>query len=270
MIVSHAHRYLFVQVPRTACTAIARELCERYGGKPVLRKHAHLAEYEAVVGALPRGTFVFGSIRHPLSALVGHYFKLRTDHQGRFSASLAGESPPPGEMGPSEDTLARYRFVQEEGADFPAYFRRFAPRLYDNPYHDGIRDRFDFVIRFEELQRDFRAAMAQVGLAVERDVPVVNRTGGKDDDDFWRYFEPELRERAVRAYGPYMRRTGYGFPASWGEVRVPAAAQLEFDLARAAGRVAARALRLPPARAQRVRDAAARGTRRLARTLRLA
>ncbi len=40
MIISHQHRYLFVELPRTGSTAISRELRQNYDGESILVKHA--------------------------------------------------------------------------------------------------------------------------------------------------------------------------------------------------------------------------------------
>lgn len=45
MIISHEHRYVFVEVPRTGSSAINRELRERYGGVRILTKPATYEEF---------------------------------------------------------------------------------------------------------------------------------------------------------------------------------------------------------------------------------
>src|SRR2546426_260618 len=40
LIVSHKHRYVFVELPRTGSTAVRHELRELYDGTPILHKHS--------------------------------------------------------------------------------------------------------------------------------------------------------------------------------------------------------------------------------------
>ncbi len=40
MIISHKHKYLFVELPRTGSTAIYEELCQHYDGTQILFRHA--------------------------------------------------------------------------------------------------------------------------------------------------------------------------------------------------------------------------------------
>jgi len=51
MIVSHRHRYLFIEIPLTGSWAIHRELREHYGGSPILHKHASYPEYRRTLSA---------------------------------------------------------------------------------------------------------------------------------------------------------------------------------------------------------------------------
>ena len=45
MVISHRHRYLFVELPRTGSTAIHRELIELYDGTAILQKHATYEDF---------------------------------------------------------------------------------------------------------------------------------------------------------------------------------------------------------------------------------
>lgn len=217
MIISHRHRYLFVELPRTASTAISHELRELYGGVPILRKHASYKEFLRRATPEERSYFVFAGIRNPLDDAVSLYFKYCTDHKQKFTALADGRR--------SRRRLAeyvaaaRFRFIRRTEADFPAYFRRFYRIPYNTWSDMGHRD-FDFVIRFENLQADFARALELIGLEPKRPLPQVNRTGGKGRD-FASYYTPEIIPRARRVFGPYMEQWGYSFPAEWGDAPLP-------------------------------------------------
>ena len=45
MIISHRHRFVFVELPRTGSSAVRRELRELYDGVPILHKHSTYDEF---------------------------------------------------------------------------------------------------------------------------------------------------------------------------------------------------------------------------------
>lgn len=232
MILSDAHRYLFVELPHTGSTAIAQELCERYAGRPVLHKHARLHQFLSRASAEQRRYFVFSGIRNPLDEAVSIYFRYKTDHQRRYSDSrnwkVNGGSV-------SEYSLARYRFIRDHEADFPTFLERLHTKPYDN-WSNLAHHRMDAVLRFEQLQDDFERVLRRLGLAPAASLPRVNRTGERRRA-FETYYPPTIREHAARVFGPFMRRWGYAFPPEWGEIEVPMTAQLSFELLRLLRRV---------------------------------
>jgi hypothetical protein len=85
LIISHQHRYLFVELPRTGSTAIRHELRELYDGTPILHKHSTYDEFRRQASVAELQYFVFSTVRNPLDDAVSRYFKLKTDHNLRFS-----------------------------------------------------------------------------------------------------------------------------------------------------------------------------------------
>lgn len=216
MVISHLHRYLYVEVPRTGSSAISRELRENYGGEQILRKHATYRDFLRQATEDERTYFTFSGVRNPLDVAVTRYVHLRenakehfTDaHHVRIRNSLASR-------------LERriYAWVQETGADFPTFLRRWYVLPWDT-WTSLDHKRMDKVIRFESLADDFADAIRLIGLQPVRPLPVVNATPGKDRD-FASYYTPEARKRAVWVFGPYMDEWGYAFPSEWGKVRLP-------------------------------------------------
>jgi LPS sulfotransferase NodH len=212
MIISHRHRYLFVELPRTGSTAIRRELRDLYDGEAILHKHATYDEFARVATEDERKYFVFSGVRNPLDDAVSQYFKVKTDHNSRMSdPSRAPKSKP---------ILNRivdrhiFGYLRRTDADFADYFMRYHVLPYDR-WSSLSHDRFDFVIRFEHLADDFDEALRRIGIAPKRRLPQVNPTAARSRD--WRdYYPPHTRARARRVFGPYMERWGYEFPAEWG------------------------------------------------------
>jgi hypothetical protein len=76
MVISHTYKYLFVELPHTASTAIHQELCENYEGIPIIRKHAPYHEFIRIATAEEKVYFVLSGIRNPLDEAVSIYFIL--------------------------------------------------------------------------------------------------------------------------------------------------------------------------------------------------
>jgi hypothetical protein len=226
MIISHKHRYLFIENPLTGSWAIHLELCNHYEGTPILHKHATYAEFEREVGEVSDEYFVFATVRNPLDKIASAYAKLKTDHKGAFSSANSTDK-----LKVDFVDRRKYRFIQENNASFSAYFRKF----YRRPYSDMLdlsAQSLDYVIRFENLQQDFAELLRRLNIQQVQPVPVRNKTRGKKET--WRdYYTPEIIPQAKKTTGPYMTRWGYSFPPEWG-VYVPSRlqdAEYKFHLA---------------------------------------
>jgi hypothetical protein len=225
MIISHNHRYLFIQIPHTASTAIGRELCEMYDGVRILHKHAHYLEFERVASPEERKYFVFAGIRNPMDIAVTKYFKYKTNHKSQFTdpGNLLEHG---GHI--SNEHLRHFHFIQGTGADFATYFEKFYRWPYSNML--SVSQQYcDFIIRFERLQDDFSTALKLIGIKQERSLPEANPTNQKKGD-FLQYYTPAVRGQARRVFGPFMRKWEYDFPPELGDYSVSWFNQLEFRI----------------------------------------
>jgi len=238
MIISRTHRYLFVEIPNTGSTAIAKELKQHYGGERILHKHASFGEFLRTPEAKTGKYFVFACVRHPLDAAVTSYFKMRSNHRGRFTLGKLRDTP-----SVTKRHLELYRLAQD-GAEFPAFFKELQTGVYNNSYL-LLHERFDYVMRYEELQQGFSEVLRRLGIAQVQPIPVVNRTDGKSRN-FWEFYTGEVRSRAMRLYWPYMRRWGYSFPAEWGKPRIHPLAEIKFVSLKTLGGAVSRLLGLGP------------------------
>jgi hypothetical protein len=224
MIISHKHKYLFVELPRTGSTAVRRELRHYYDGTPILFKHATYHDFQRVANAEEKNYFVFSGIRNPLDEAVSLYFKYKTDHQARFSHLEQTEK----NWLVRFITKKKYDFVQGSDADFSTYFMKHYWLPYSN-WSALSHKEFDFVIRFENLADDFAQALRLIGLEAKRPLPVVNKTARRRQS-FTTYYSPEAIRRAKRVFGPYMQQWGYEFPPEWNNAPIPWWNQMEFEL----------------------------------------
>ncbi len=251
MILSHEHRFVFVEVPQTGTTAIAKELITSYGAEDVLHKHAHLSEFLRAASPEERRYKVGVSLRHPLDRLYSYFLKLRNDHLGEFSDP--GRYVENGGWVTVADR-ERLAFIRETDGDFGAYLRRFhvGGRPSISQYNWGRR-RYDYTIRFTRLNEGFHGFLREVGVEPKRDLPAVNVTKGRERD-FFSLYPVELRPEIVRVFGPLVHEWGYDFPADWGSGRAPLASRMQYGALNLVGRAMTEVLGITPRRYQELRQ----------------
>jgi hypothetical protein len=216
MILSHEHRYVYVEVPRTGSTAVKRELRDQYDGHGILAKHATYRDFLRHATEDEKGYFVFSGIRNPLDIAVSRYVNLRENARGHFTD--------PAEIAKRQSLAGRlergiHRWVRRTDADFETFFLRWYMLPYDT-WTSLDHKQMDMVLRFESLADDFDAVLHKIGISPVRRLPQANVTPGRERD-FVSYYTPKAIKRAAWVFGPYLREWGYEFPPEWGDVKVP-------------------------------------------------
>jgi hypothetical protein len=216
MIISHKHRYVFVELPLTGSTAISTELRESYNGVPILFKHATYLDFLRTAKPDEKSYFAFSCIRNPLDQVVSHYFKCKTNHQNKFTdpAKATRYKGIYHRIFANADQK-RFRFIRDNDADFATYFLKFYKLPYGN-WSVLSHKRFDDVIRFENMQEDFSRILRRIGVEQKRPLPIKNKTSGREADIDQYYSRPEVIQRAKSVFGPFMELWGYSFPPGWG------------------------------------------------------
>jgi hypothetical protein len=221
MIISHKHKYVFVELPQTASSAIAKELKANYDGQEILFKHAlYSTDFMKQASKEEKEYTVISGLRNPMDICVSNYFKFKTDHENRYS------NPRLMKHGLLRRYIMRwwnvrqYKNILGKNESFEEFFMR----AYSIPYASWSileHKKFDFIIRFENLQEDFSKALSVIGVEKVRDIPVANKTAEKTKS-FWEYYETDrAKRRAKYIFGPYLKRWGYEFPSSWNHIKVP-------------------------------------------------
>ena len=213
LIISHKHRYLFVEVPRTGSTAISAELREHYGGESILKKHSYYSTFLRQASEDEKTYRVISGVRNPLDDAVSRYQKLATRPREYFARSRRN--------------LKRFDEVNERGLSFSEFlheFHRLPFDLWTSTYHRT----FAKIIRFENLQQDFADAISMLGTPLVRSLPEKNKT--LREKDFVSYYAKEDIAHAVWIFGPYMQAWGYAFPDEWGVQRVPSTSKVLYRL----------------------------------------
>lgn len=225
MIISHKYKYIFIEVPRTACTAIANELCLNYDGQRILHKHTLYPEFFRMANAEEKTYFVFAGVRNPLEIVVGDYFKIKNNHKGNYTNPKSWRKNG-GWL--NERDLEKFNWIKNTNADFPSFFLKYYKLPVDNLISLN-ENRFDYIIRFENLQDDFSQALELIGITKKRSLPSINKTTGKENKTL-SYYTPEIQSRAIAICGPFMKKWGYDLPFEWGDNSITYINQLQFDI----------------------------------------
>ncbi len=230
MVIDSHYKFVFVELPLTATSAISLEIREMYGCQPALNKHATYDDFLKKAKPEEKEYKVIGSIRNPADQAVSMYFKYKNDVDQRFSTGRKR----PGKflrksLAKSRDQK-RYQYIINNNASFNDYFLKFFKWPYSN-WSIVHHKKFDYLIRFENLASDYRKIFTEIGLPIQRDLPQANKTPEKKKD-FWSYYESDkAKRRAKFVFGPFMSYWGYQFPESWNHIKEPALARIIYNLA---------------------------------------
>lgn len=206
------HRLLFLQNPRTGCSAVGRHLVEFYGGVPTppdasrprgYHKHASLAEVVAagVLSSAERSAWlVFAGVRNPYDSVASLYQKRRN------WAEIPRERRTHRKWWQKPRTRRQVEFAANHG------FEEFVVEFIDSderPRLSRLAQGVDRVVRFERLNEELAEVLTAAGVADPKPVPHHNPTAGKGR--YQGYFTPRAREIVERVYGTELERYGYDF-----------------------------------------------------------
>jgi len=209
MVVSNKYKYIFVELPLSGSTAISNELCELYDGKKILRKHSKYQEFLKVATDEQKRYFIFSGIRNPMDLVVSEFLKIKNNHKQRYTTPSEWRRNG-GTL--SDENLRLYDEITKNNLSFADYFKKYFRLPYDN-WSSAAHKKFDFVIRFENLRSDFSEVLKRLNIEPVRELPQINKTSEKGN--FIKYYTPDIREKAVFVFGPFMKKWGYTFPAGW-------------------------------------------------------
>jgi hypothetical protein len=214
MIISHKHKYVFVGLPLAASTAISKELCQMYDGKPILAKHAIYQDFLKNASKEEKTYKVIACSRNPLDISVSQYTKMMNNANGNYSnESLLRKNG--GHLKQSEFDLAQ-KFWQKQGT-----YDDFLNQFYKVPFDSFLSvtaSYCQYVIRFDHLQEDFEKALLSCNIEPQRPLPIVNKTEKKGS--YEDYFNHKNQKRALHVFGPYMLEHNIPFPSVWKHPKV--------------------------------------------------
>jgi hypothetical protein len=206
MVIVDAFQCIFFQTMKTASTAIAVELCEQYGGRHHLHKHASWEEFAASdLFDGRRDYFSFAGVRNPLDVAVSRY-ELRKKGDGSEHAKNREQTD----------------YIRENQATFAEFFHEFVVNRGTEAYDIGCVpsnwsapsfSRINHIYLYEDVVEEFASILERVGITPKRPLPVRNATAEKSG--FLRYYDEPLLKAAIAAYRPYLERWGYSTDPSF-------------------------------------------------------
>ncbi len=224
MIISHKHKYVFIQLPHTACSAVARELREYYDGEPILRKHSYYHQFLRNATKEEREYFTFSTIRHPVDEFISVFHKFKSNHEKYDDPDNSTRNG--GFV--TRGMRKRFHYVQQTG-DLVSYFLKFSRLPYDN-WSRLAHKNFDFVMRFEALQEDFAEVLQRLGIEQVRPLPRFNPTKQPNQEDRFSIFPEEVRQRVHWVFSPFMQDWGYEFPTGWETGGCPVSSRVLYEI----------------------------------------
>tara|TARA_B110000003_G_C16643566_1_gene531113 strand:- start:144 stop:926 length:783 start_codon:yes stop_codon:yes gene_type:complete len=223
MIISHKYKFLFIGLPFSASSAISKDLHAKYEGKPYLRKHSLYHEFNKVATINEKNYFVFAVLRNPLEIAITVYEKMKANAKGNFTnPKLFVENG--GHI--TKKHRKRFNYITNNNATFQEFFLKFYHSPYDN-FSSITLDKCNYVIRYENLQKEYLTVLKRVGVLNPKKLPVANKTVGKKNN-ISEYYTLEVRERAVYVFGPFLEKYNYSFPENWQKIRIPISSKLKF------------------------------------------
>lgn len=226
MIISHKHKYLFIEVPHTGSTSISEELIANYDGLPILKKHTQYNDFLRQANKDEKNYYIFSGVRNPLDEAVSVFLKIKNNHKGNYTDP--GKLRINGGFVTGKKMKIR-EYVEENDPDFGQYLMRFYKKPFDN-MNAAYFHKMDYIIHFERIAEDFSYVIEKnIGLPLKRALPIVNKTEGKES--FLDYYgSEEVIKHALDVFGPFMLKWGYQIPSTWDGFDVSTLSILKFRI----------------------------------------
>ena len=231
MILSHAHRFIYIKTYKTGSTSVETALSAICGPDDVvteaseqLRGHRQrpAQNYRLNHPAVPKRPLwktLLGRPERHYHPSVGYYehmpaWRVRTYVGEDIWRSYYKFTF---ERNPWDRQVSWYRYktkskAAERKPSFEAFNRDRKRAFVENWDLYTVDDSLivDFVGRYESLEDDFARVLAAIGLAGRVELPVTNVSPGKTGS-YRDHYTPETRDLVARWYAPEIRHFGYTF-----------------------------------------------------------
>lgn len=226
MIISHKHRYLFLELPHTGTRAINRELIENYAGERILSHHSNLYDFRRRASAAELSYFVFSALRNPLDLTVSQFFKYKKRNDSESLPGRRKKARRIHELVFDQRRKRQIELLSNPDVTFSKYFREFYKMPYDN-WASVCHQHCQYIVRFESIQEDFSAVMEMLNIPQVRPLPKKGKTVGRRGH-FSEFYSEDTRQHAVNIFGPFMEHWNYVLPSDWAHLSISDRSRAEF------------------------------------------
>ena len=188
MIISHKHEFIFFHIPKTGGSSLTTHL--RKHGEIERRYHPHSFSFD-----LNREFFRFGFFRNPWDRFVSKYFYFKA-----YGKQKKGNDFHSGEI------VNRYNSFREFTLNLSNVYEEFRSPHW-NLQVNWIKDRIDFIGRFENFQQDVNIVCDKIG------IPHQNLPHKKKSNHihYTEYYDDETRSIVAEKYAKDIEYFGYKF-----------------------------------------------------------
>lgn len=230
MIVSHAHKFIFLKTKKTAGTSIELALTKLCGADDVITPLTEIDEAKRAGGRGSQNWRLHGWWGSKRPLFKRRWFKFTAADYGFYNHMPAVEAREliddkvwrsyfkfAFDRNPWDRQISWYFYKTKTKASRPSFesFMASRRRAYvDNHeiYMEGDALAVDFLGRYEDLEADLAKALRLIGVARRLDVPKSNVTPNKETRQDYRSYYTQETEALVRDwYAPEIELLKYGF-----------------------------------------------------------
>jgi hypothetical protein len=230
MIVSHAHKFIFLKTKKTAGTSIELALSQLCGPDDIITPLTEIDEAQRADGRGAQSWRLHSWWGSPRPLLKRRWFKFTAEDYGFYNHMPAEQA----RALLNDDRVWRsyFKFAFDRNPwdrQVSFYHHRYRRKAAPLPFPEFIRsDRrarinnyeiysidgevvVDFVGRFEHVQQDLAHALAQVGVTYDEQLPRAKTITGRNAAPYRDYYDAETRDIVGRWYAPEIELLGYAF-----------------------------------------------------------
>jgi len=225
-IICEDYNLLFIMSPRTACTAIGKVLCDRYGGQylpktdivdkkrniVVQQKHStvnELIKYNLISEKELANLLKFTCVRNPFDSLVSLYIKKKTKYQPLLKDPNSWVNRLPNYAKDMEfcQNHSFNEWIVRKG--LKGLIKRIL--LYKPSIFDEYTAKADILMRYEKLNEDFKTVLNQSGIEYDSQIPMINPTSEREHSDYRVYYSYLARKLVEITYYNDFKNYNYCF-----------------------------------------------------------
>tara|TARA_B100001057_G_C22837575_1_gene945760 strand:- start:1155 stop:1913 length:759 start_codon:yes stop_codon:yes gene_type:complete len=176
MIISKKNKYIFIGIPLSGSSSIINELIQNYDGESYHHKHSDFTILSKKERLLYNNFKVIAVLRDPIEIEFTAYNKLIQNSEGQYTSKERFI-----ENGGYTSRFDRFLFkkINDLNLSFEDYLLlKFKFRPYNNQFSLNC-NYVNHIIRFKNLNNDFKELIKDMNLEVKRELPQINKTKNK-------------------------------------------------------------------------------------------